>query len=1158
MITQLYDPAAYAVNLHAIPMVLTAISVLVAGATVFIRERFSRVSLAFFVLAVACTIWLFCFAMMYCSTLPQVALWWAKLAYLGVPFIPAAIYHVSVDVLHIYPARRRLVWGGWLLSGTFSVLIVCSDILIVGLYPYRWGFYPRYGWFGVVFLMFFLGFISATLHHFWQEYHRALPGPHRARVRSLFVAMMIGSIALVDYLPKIGIPVYPFGYVPLLVCILLLARAVWRYHLIDITPAFAAKQIIETMADLLLVFDRHETVRLVNQTASDLFGYAPQELIGHSLQEVDDLVFSGKLAPLVRARMVRNQELLCTTKSGTRRMLGMSVSVMHERNEQTAGTVCVARDITERKRAEEDLRLLQTITQAISQAEDLQTALSGVLQTVCHATGWNLGQVWIPRVDRSCLECGPAWYGQGARLDAFHHACEPLTFAPDMGLPGRAWSSKQSAWMRDVSGDTHTAWSALARTYGLRAGMAVPIVVGENEVVAVLFFNAFEVREEDPRVVHLLSAIAIQLGTVIRRKRAEEALLKAYDELEKRVQERTLKLSKSNTLLKQEITERRQAELALRTSEERFRIVARATNDAVWDWDLVTQRIWWNEGVRTLFHYAESDVGSDATWRTDHIHPEDRERVVAGAQAVIVEGGRFWSDEYRYRRADGSYAYVYDRGYVIQDHKGQPIRMIGAMMDMTERKRDEHELARQAKELARSNAELDSLANELRAANARLELLTLLDPLTDLLNRRGLQQALSRETQAAQRAGCELLVLLIDLDDFKQINDVLGHSAGDIVLKEMARKLKESLRATDHIARIGGDEFLILLPETRSAEGMRVAEKVRLAISETPIAVSAGRSIKVTASLGFMTVPQTTSSVDELLSYAHFVLRRSKEAGKNRVSCDGTAPKRRQVVGENRTLSQVIDALGRCDRFRAVMQPIFRLSDMTCVGYEMLSRLAVDAFEMPDDFFRVSLEGNLLTLVDHQCLKTCLAASLKLPRQMRRHLNLFPSTILNIPVEHLLEAFPADREPGAYCIEISEQQIIGDPSYLLEPIQALKRAGIHIAIDDVGFGRSCLESLILLEPDVIKIDKKCVQGIAHEEGRANSLRRVLKVAEALGAEVVGEGIESPDDLEVLKRLGVMYAQGFLLGRPVDPASVLSAMGSSSSASSSPASERSER
>lgn len=434
--------------------------------------------------------------------------------------------------------------------------------------------------------------------------------------------------------------------------------------------------------------------------------------------------------------------------------------------------------------------------------------------------------------------------------------------------------------------------------------------------------------------------------------------------------------------------------------------------------------------------------------------------------------------------------------------------------------------------LAHSYQELNNVTKELLKVNEKLERLALLDPLTELLNRRGLQQALSVEIQRIQRDPSDLHVLLVDLDDFKTINDTLGHAVGDIVLKEVALKLKASLRVTDYVARIGGDEFMILLPQTRRAEGMQVAEKVRFAIAGAKILLSSGKAVQATASLGFMAVSQETPSIDELLTETHVALSKSKEAGKNRVSYNLSGLRDEELVkAGGHTPPKVDMALRRDGKLRVVKQPIFHLDDLRNIGYEFLSRSSVVGFEMPDDFFRACLEANILTLVDHRCLKICIAAAISLPPEIRRHLNLFPSTLIDIPVQHLVETIPRDSPQGTYCIEISEQQIIGDPSYLVGAVNELKRAHLLVAIDDVGFGWSSLESLILLEPDIVKIDKRYVHEIAKDLSRRRSLKRLLKVTEDLGTEVMAEGIESQEDLEVLRDLGVRYGQGFLLGRP---------------------------
>jgi diguanylate cyclase (GGDEF)-like protein len=429
----------------------------------------------------------------------------------------------------------------------------------------------------------------------------------------------------------------------------------------------------------------------------------------------------------------------------------------------------------------------------------------------------------------------------------------------------------------------------------------------------------------------------------------------------------------------------------------------------------------------------------------------------------------------------------------------------------------------------RIKEKLASVTGRLQETNLRLEKMALLDPLTELYNRRGLQQALKRETQLLSREGGPLMVLLLDIDDFKKINDSLGHPVGDILLKETAKKIQDSVRASDHVARIGGDEFILLLPKTHLKEGLHLAERLRFAVSSTTITVSEKETLRITASFGLVSVPGDVTSVDDLLAISDPFLRQSKNEGKNRISYQRT-----EETGDPVELSEsehMTKLMRSGNDFFALKQPIMRLADQSVVGYEFLSRLKNSGIHTPDEFFRIALENNMLTLVDHHCFRSCLSASSALPPNMHRHINLFPATIIDLAVEELVDKLALSCPAQSYCLEISEQQILGDPSHLIGAVEEFKRCGISIAIDDVGFGNTCLESLILLEPDVIKIDKKYVIGIAQDLHMERSLRRTLKVAEDLNAEVIAEGIETLEDLGKLKELGVRYGQGFYLGRP---------------------------
>ena len=421
------------------------------------------------------------------------------------------------------------------------------------------------------------------------------------------------------------------------------------------------------------------------------------------------------------------------------------------------------------------------------------------------------------------------------------------------------------------------------------------------------------------------------------------------------------------------------------------------------------------------------------------------------------------------------------------------------------------------------------LARELRRANARLEKLVYSDPLSGLMNRRGLQEVLSRELERSCRGQEGLLALILDLDNFKYINDTLGYGVGDILLKEISKTIIQAIRYTDYVARIGGDEFLILMPDTRLAEGAWLAEKVRRAIEQMTIPVSMGTRFRPTASFGLLRVSPYILSIEELFAQSHHILKQSKLMGKNRVSY---VPEKMSNDYLNNQISNILSALRNSNYYQVLKQPILDLSKRENVGYEFLSRFRSSEFEMPDDFFRVSFENNILTSVDSQCLKNCIAAGRHFPSPIVRHVNIFPSTLLDVPTRNLVKLFgPEGGKNALYCVEISEQQIIGDPSYLIESVNSLKKSGISIAIDDVGFGRSSLESLILLEPDVVKIDKKCVHGIAKDGGSERSLKRLKKVTDSLGVQLVAEGIETEEDMNTLIAMGVKYGQGYYLGRP---------------------------
>lgn len=416
------------------------------------------------------------------------------------------------------------------------------------------------------------------------------------------------------------------------------------------------------------------------------------------------------------------------------------------------------------------------------------------------------------------------------------------------------------------------------------------------------------------------------------------------------------------------------------------------------------------------------------------------------------------------------------------------------------------------------------LDNQLNNAKDQLDKLANKDLLTEVLNVRGLEQALIAEQNRAGRAGAQLMGMLLNIDNFSRVNEGLGHAVGDVILKELSRRIGNTLRPSDHIGRIGRDEFMILLPDTQLAYAMKVAERIRLSVSDSPLR-NASDLIHLTISAGVATLPQKVASLEEVLTLTRSALKRSKLSGKNRVSVarDGADEE------DEPSTRDIVDMMCDASAFRSVFQPIIDLSSEKVAGYEILSRGPDGAFESPADFFRICVENNILTTVDIACVKMSIAATAGIRENMRFHLNIFPSTLIDTPIEQLLSLFPSEKDGRVFCVEISEQQFVGDPTYLREHVNALKQAGILVAIDDVGFGRSSLESLILLEPDLVKVDRKYVTGVAKEPSKARLMKRLANVAKSLGSEIVAEGIENQDDIPILKELGVHYGQGWLFG-----------------------------
>ncbi|HTG31436.1 MAG TPA: EAL domain-containing protein [Thermoanaerobaculia bacterium] len=354
MRSEILDPTSYAFNAYAIPLLATMVAMLLLGIFVLFRERGSREAVHFSLLAGSISIWLICFSFMYLAAVERVALIWARSAYLGICLIPGALYGFAVAVTH--SRRRWLVRAGWLLSIAFALASAGTGALVRDLYHYWWGFYPRFRGLGVPFLAFFFIMLALSFREYWLDYRRSSPGIHSLRTRSLMTGFAVAYLGSFDYVAAYGVPLYPFGYLAVLAFIVIAARTIRRYLLVDLTPAFAAEQILATVADPVIVCDSGGIIRFTNHAASTVFGYEPGELAGAPIELLAEPCMGSSVLLLVSAgEVVRDAEMVFRARQGERIEVGVSLSPLADDRGVGVGAVLVVRDIRARKRAESQI-----------------------------------------------------------------------------------------------------------------------------------------------------------------------------------------------------------------------------------------------------------------------------------------------------------------------------------------------------------------------------------------------------------------------------------------------------------------------------------------------------------------------------------------------------------------------------------------------------------------------------------------------------------------------------------------------------------------------------------------------------------------------------------------------------------------------------------
>jgi diguanylate cyclase (GGDEF)-like protein/PAS domain S-box-containing protein len=579
---------------------------------------------------------------------------------------------------------------------------------------------------------------------------------------------------------------------------------------------------------------------------------------------------------------------------------------------------------------------------------------------------------------------------------------------------------------------------------------------------------------------------------------------------------------RTSRLLEREIEVRRleEAEAKYRLLVEQIPVVTYV--DAV---DRNSSTLYMSPQVEDVVGYTPDEWTSDPELWAKLLHPDDRERVLAENARTNASGEAF-KEEYRIFHRDGRVVWVRDEAALITDEAGRPRFWQGVMVDITERKRAEEQVA----------------------------FLAYHDKLTGLPNRVMFEQVLDLALARARRNDLALAVLYMDLDNFKLVNDSLGHAAGDELLREMAIRLDESVRESDVVARQGGDEFLVLLGDLhRDARGngspgaaamsQSVADRIH-EVMRRPFILS-GTEFYVTASIGISLFPESAGDAKSLLKQADAAMYRSKKAAPGGfVIYASEAPDPLSRLSLATRLRKATET----GEWVLHYQPIVDVIGGETVGVEALIRWPQPsgALVFPTEFIPLAEEMGLIGaigdwVVEHLCRQALawkaeglnIYASFNLsPRQLWQ-----PDAVPKLL--GLIDAMGVD--PGSLVVEITESAAMRDPERTQRVLEEMHSRGLRLAIDDFGTGYSSLARLRNLPVDVLKIDQRFVRDVPHDAEASTMVKAIIGLAHSLGMQPLAEGVETREQRQFLIDHLCLLAQGFYFGPPVPAAEITRAV-----------------
>jgi diguanylate cyclase (GGDEF)-like protein/PAS domain S-box-containing protein len=584
------------------------------------------------------------------------------------------------------------------------------------------------------------------------------------------------------------------------------------------------------------------------------------------------------------------------------------------------------------------------------------------------------------------------------------------------------------------------------------------------------------------------------------------------NQLEERVKQRTNEIEIANQYLQLEIIERKATEQRLQESEQRLESILNSLQEMVWSISPVSfEALYINPAAEKIYGRPLSAFFNNPKLWFEAIHEEDRLKVETTYHNVLEKG--CCEIDYRIVRPDGEIRWLSDRSQVICDDRGLPIRIDGISEDITERKRTEQQLVRDA----------------------------LYDVLTGLPNRSLFMNRLENALQKLKRhADYVFALLFIDLDRFKIINDSLGHGIGDRLLIAIARLLESCLRSTDTVARLGGDEFTILLDGAIDiADATHIADRIGQKLL-APIDLD-GHTVFTSASIGLVFSSHHYEHAADLLRDADIAMYRAKASGKARYTIFNP-----EMYAQTLTLLRLENDLRSAlenQEFFLHYQPIVSLKTGKISGFEALLRWKHQerGFVSPAEFIPVAEDTGLILPIGEFVLREAC-------RQLSLWSSQFPQAAaltmsINLAGKQIQEANLLEKVDGILAevglnssrlrLEITESMLMENTEKTMVMLSKFRERNIQLSIDDFGQGYSSLSYLPRFPIDLLKIDRAFIDQMTIDLDDLEIVRTIISLAHTLKMQAIAEGVETQEQMKILQELNCEYAQGYFFAKPLD-------------------------